>query len=86
MIIILILLLILANCGHPDLLLWRITNDSIRPNIEGYDGLPIEESAVRFSCPPGLALIGPNSATCTENGRWELSLISQPACVETKGC
>ena len=36
-----------ANCGNPDLLLWRITNDSV-PNIEDYDGLPIGGSIVRF--------------------------------------
>ena len=40
--------------------------------IEGYDDLiSIEGSTVRFSCPPGWELIGPDSAICTENGEWE---------------
>ena len=73
-----------ANCGYPDLLLWRITNDSV-PDFEGYDGLPIDGSTVRFSCPNELALIGPNSATCTENGKWKLSPISRPTCVQSQG-
>ena len=70
-----------ANCGYPDLLLWRITNGSV-PNIEGYDSLSIKGSTVRFSCPPSLALIGSNSATCTENGKWELNipLVGQHVC------
>ena len=42
------------------------------PGIEALDGiLPIEGATFNFSCPPGLALIGPNSTTCTENGEWE---------------
>ena len=46
-------------------------NDSI-PNIEGYDDtIPVEGTTISFSCPPGLVLIGPNSATCTEDGEWE---------------
>ena len=46
------------------------------PNIEGYDSLSIEGSTVRFSCPPSLALIGPNSVACTENGKWELNILA----------
>ena len=34
-------------------------------------GLPIEGSTVRFSCPPGQVLMGPNSLICTGNGVWE---------------
>ena len=78
-------ILAVVNCGHPDLLLWRMTNDSV-PNIEDYDGLPIEGSTLRFSCPNGLALIGPNLATCTENGRWELNSNNWPMCMQSKGC
>ena len=37
----------------------------------GYDGLPIEGNDFMFSCPPGLVLIGPNLAVCTESGQWE---------------
>ena len=83
---ILLPLLNVANCGHPDLLLWSVGNDSI-PSIEGYDGLPIEGSTVtiKFSCPLGLALNGPNSAICTENGRWKPNPNSWPTCVESKG-
>ena len=44
--------------------------DSV-PRVVGYDDLiPVEGSTVRFSCPPGLELIGPDSATCTGNGEW----------------
>ena len=59
----------IANCGYPSLLP-SIDNNSI-PRINSYDGLSIEGSTIRFSCLPGLMLIGPNSATCTENGEWE---------------
>ena len=31
----------------------------------------MEGSTIRFSCPPGLELTGPDSATCTEYGEWE---------------
>ena len=48
----------------------QVSNDSV-PNIEGYDGLSVEGSTIRFSCPPGLVLSGSNSATCTVNGEWE---------------
>ena len=40
-------------------------------NVEGHDGLPIEGSTVRFTCPPGLELVGSNSAICNVNGEWE---------------
>ena len=56
-----------ANCGDPldevsdhgSLLFLRDAN----PSLEG--------STVNFTCPPGLVLIGPNLATCMENGEWE---------------
>ena len=82
---ILLLFLSVANCGHLDLLqLWSVGNDSV-PSIEGYDGLPIEGSTIRFSCPSGLALNGPNLAICTENGRWEPNPNSWLTCLESKG-
>lgn len=31
----------------------------------------VEGSIVTFSCLLGLVLIGPSSATCTENGEWK---------------
>ena len=61
-----------AKCEDPNLLL-QLHNDST-PKIEGYDDLipgPVEGSTIRFSCPPGLELTGPDSATCTEYGEWE---------------
>ena len=63
-----IIILLVGNCGDPTLLL--PVNNSVL-NVESYDGLPIEGSTVRFSCPPELVLVGPNSAICTENGEWE---------------
>ena len=47
--------------------------------------LPLEGSAITFSCPPG---IGANSGsvTCTENGQWELSDSSGLVCtMKSKG-
>ena len=64
-----LIFLSIANCGHPELLL-EISNDSV-PIIDSYDGLSIEGSTIIFSCPPGLELIGPNSAICLENGKWK---------------
>ena len=57
-----------AYCGHPKLL--STCGDSV-PKVVAYDGLPIEGSTIRFSCPPGLVLVGSDSAACTENGEWE---------------
>ena len=58
----------LANCGQLSIL---SGNDSV-PRVEALDGiLPVEGTTFTFSCPPGLALIGPNSTTCTGNGEWE---------------
>ena len=71
-----------ANCGCPELLLTE-NNDSV-PTIEGYEDLiPIEGSTVRFRCPPGWELIGPDSAICTENGEWEPD-PRQLMCIESK--
>ena len=54
-------------CGRPELLSTE-SNGSV-PIVVCYDDLaPME---VRFSCPPGYELIGPNSANCTENGDWK---------------
>ena len=67
-------ILCVANCGHPELSFSSIaSNDSHTPNTLGYDSedLPIEGKTVRFDCPPGSMLTGPNSATCSENGEWE---------------
>ena len=66
----------IANCGHPELLCIQTANNSQTvPAIEGYDGLPVEGSAIRFRCPPGLELIGLGGsstlAICTESGEWD---------------
>ena len=51
--------------------LFTLSNYSL-PSVVGYDDIvPVEGSTVSFTCPPGLALTGPNSATCTGNGEWE---------------
>ena len=81
-IIISIMLLILAKCGHPELL--PMTSNDTVPTVEGQNDLPIEGSTVIFSCPPGLVLIGPNSATCTESGEWEPD-FSSLMCNNSKG-
>ena len=57
----------IAKCGHPEL----VSNDSV-PKVVGYDDIiPVEGTTIWFSCPPGLVITGPNSATCMENGEWE---------------
>ena len=65
--------IIIANCGRPELLLTHSSNDSV-PRVEGYDGFPIERSTITFSCPPEMEFTGPNSATCMDDGEWELDL------------
>ena len=66
-------LLYIANCGHPALMpvcTLSCSADSI-PRVVGYDDIiPVEGSTITFSCPPGLELVGPNSATCSRNGEW----------------
>lgn len=67
-----IIIFYIANCGHPALMpvcTMSCSTDSV-PRVECYDGIPVEGRTVTFSCPPGLELIGPNSATCTENREW----------------
>ena len=61
---------ILANCGNPDLLSTCGYSRPV-PNLLDDHGLPIEDSTVRFSCPPGQVLTGPNSSICMGNGEWE---------------
>ena len=68
----------IAKCDHPRDLLSAESNVSVSA-IEGYNGFPIEGSIVRFSCPSGQVLFGPDSAKCTENGEWEPDL-SQTMC------
>ena len=59
------------KCDNPEMLLiLSLGNDTV-PRVEGYDGMALEGSTLSFSCPPGLVITGPNSATCTGNGEWE---------------
>ena len=73
----------IANCGPPGSILWRINNNSVL-NVEVYDDLPIEGRTIRFSCPPGLEITRPNSATCTDKGQWEFD-SNMPTCIKSKG-
>ena len=69
-----LLSLCVANCGHPEML-FTVRNDSdLVPKVAfvGTDDLiPVEGTTVTFSCPSGFELIGPHTATCRENGIWE---------------
>jgi hypothetical protein len=58
-----------ANCGYGEL---STGNDSV-PRVVTLDDtvLPVEGTTFTFSCPPGLALMGPNSTICTKTGEWE---------------
>ena len=59
-----------VNCGYAELS--TPGNDSV-PMVEalGDTDLPVQGTTFTFRCPPGRALIGPNSTTCTETGEWE---------------
>ena len=64
-------LLSIANCGHPEVL-FTASNESVpKVFVNTVDFIPVEGSTVVFSCPPGFELIGPDTAICTENGKWE---------------
>jgi hypothetical protein len=61
----------IANCGYPDFLpMCKIRNNSV-PRVVDYSNLSIEGTTIGFVCPLGMVLIGPDSATCLENGEWE---------------
>ena len=70
----LLFLLRIANCGHPEML-FSLRNDCELwpvPKVVGTDDLiPVEGTTVTFSCPSGFKLIGPHTSTCRENGIWE---------------
>ena len=74
--------IVLAICGDPESFL-STSNDSL-PNIEDYDGLPVQNTMITFSCPPGFMVVGPNLATCTEDGEWEPNL-GDVMCSNTTG-
>ena len=66
-------MLYIANCGIPEIP-FTPDNESAPVVVDYVDdnsvSAYIEGSTVSFSCLPGLEVIGPNSATCTENGEW----------------
>ena len=47
----------------------NITNATM--SSHGMGSPPRDGDSVVLSCPPGLALTGPNLTTCMENGEWE---------------
>ena len=61
-----------------------LTGNNSTLRIEESEVLPVEGNTVTFSCPPGLALTGPNSSVCNENGEWEPD-PSQLTCNNSKG-
>ena len=65
---------IIATCVVPELLLTD-GKYSIRKRAVENDVLtPVEGMTISFVCPFGLKLVGPDSATCGENGEWEPNL------------
>ena len=68
-------IMLIDFCSYP-ILAPSVNNDSI-PQVVGYNDLPVRVyvgTNITFSCPPGLVLVGPNLATCFENGEWEPDL------------
>ena len=61
-----------AKCERPELIPVCTTSCNSVPTIMGIDDndIRVEGNTITFSCPPGLELVGPNSATCTGNGEW----------------
>ena len=53
-----------ASCTYP-----LLKQDIV--HVGDYREPLLSGAAVSFSCPPGLALNGPNTTTCMENGEWE---------------
>ena len=74
-IIILLFQFCIAKCETPEMLfILEFQNDTVPiARVVSFDvGMtPVEGTTVMFSCPPGFSLSGSNSATCTENGKWE---------------
>ena len=68
-------------CGAP--LVDDLTGDHGRQHgvITSYVSPPLLGTVANFSCPPGLRLTGPSTATCMENGEWE----PDPRKAECKG-
>ena len=50
-------------------------------NITADSDLTLEGTNTTFSCPPGMVLTGPTTATCMGNGEWE----PDPTEVQCKG-
>ena len=54
-----------VNCGAP------LDESASSVMVMGYNDLALKEDSVSFTCSSGLAITGPNSSTCMENGEWE---------------
>ena len=52
----------LGKCSDP----LTLVNASVI--VDGYEDPVLEGENIMFSCPSGLMMIGPNSATCMGNG------------------
>ena len=65
-------------------MLTKVSNDSSPIIVENNEALPVEGSNITFSCPPGLVLVGYQSAKCMENGEWEPD-PSQLMCNNSQG-
>ena len=55
----------IGKCSNP----LTLVNASVI--VEGYEDQSLEGENIMFSCPSGLVMIGPNTATCIGNGEWE---------------
>ena len=76
----------IGKCKRPELMPVCTFNTDSVPRVEGYNGIvPVEGSTIRFDCPPGFELIGPNLATCTGNREWEPDLRGIMCNNSTKG-
>ena len=55
----------IGKCSNP----LTLVNASVI--VEGYEDPALEGEIIMFSCLSGLAMTGPNSATCMGNREWE---------------
>ena len=55
----------IGRCSDP------LTLIDVNVLIEAYEDPALEGENITFSCPIGLVMIGPNSATCMKSGEWK---------------
>ena len=53
----------IAKCSYPLV-------EERRVLIAEYSDPALEGHSVTFGCPPGLIMVGSNTSTCMENGKW----------------